>query len=40
MTTYVDKNLIAKAINNLTKKSNFYYQNAINKRKKKPMEPK
>lgn len=34
MTTYVDKNLIAKAINTITKKSNFYYQNAINKRKK------
>jgi len=34
MTTYVDKNLIAKAISNLTKKNSFHYQNAINKRKK------
>ncbi|BAQ88825.1 hypothetical protein [uncultured Mediterranean phage uvMED] len=34
MTTYIDKNIIAKAITNIAKKKNFNYSNAIEKRKK------
>ena len=34
MTTYIDKNIIAKAITNIAKKKNFNYSHAIEKRKK------